>query len=74
MLRGLKQTLYTRGPRNPIETETELCLSVPWEVWVSSGWLQGQGALGALDPGLACSLLEEVAINPIIQKDPVIRK
>ena len=49
-------------------------LSVPWEVWVSSGWLRGQGALGALDPGMACSLLEEVAINPIIQKDLVIRK
>ena len=28
MLRGLKQTLCTQGPRDPTETETELCLSV----------------------------------------------
>ena len=26
MLRGLKQTLCTLGPRDPTETETELCL------------------------------------------------
>ena len=66
--------MYTPGPRDPTETETELCLSVPWEVWVSSGRLQGQGALGALDLGMAYTLLEEVAINPIIEKDLVIRK
>ena len=28
MLRGLKQTLCVPGPRDPTETEPELCLSV----------------------------------------------
>ena len=28
MLRGLKQTLCAKGPRDPTETEPELCLSV----------------------------------------------
>ena len=28
MLRGLKQTLCAPGPRDPSETETELCLSI----------------------------------------------
>ena len=28
-LRGLKQTLCAPGPRDPTETEIELCLSVP---------------------------------------------
>ena len=28
MLSGLKQTLWTPGPRDPTETETELCLSI----------------------------------------------
>ena len=28
MLRGLKQTLCAPGPRDPTETEPELCLSV----------------------------------------------
>ena len=27
-LRGLKQTLYTPGARDPTETESELCMSV----------------------------------------------
>ena len=30
MLRGLKHTLCTTGPRDPTETETELCLGVSW--------------------------------------------
>ena len=42
-LRGLKPTLCIPGPRDPTETEAELCLSVPWEEWVSSGQLQGKG-------------------------------
>ena len=42
MLRGLKQTLCTPGPRDPTETETELWAS-PVEVQVSSGVLQGWG-------------------------------
>ena len=33
-----------------------------------------QGALGALDLGMVYTLLEEVAINPITEKDLVIRK
>ena len=53
MLRGFKQTLFTPGPRDPTETETELCLSV------SCGGLGQQwpatwaGALGAADLGMA---------------------
>ena len=42
MLRRLKETLCTAGPRDPIETEKELCLSVSCEVWVSIGLPQGQ--------------------------------
>ena len=42
MLRGLKQTLCTAGPRDPTETETELCVS-PEEVQVGSGLPQEQG-------------------------------
>ena len=43
MLRGLKQTLCAPGPRDPTETETELCLSVSCGGQVSSGLLQRQG-------------------------------
>ena len=43
MLRGLKQTVCAPEPRDPTETEIELCLSVPYGGWVSSGLLQGQG-------------------------------
>ena len=43
MLRGLKQTLCAPGPRDPTETETELCLSISYRVWVSSGLPQGSG-------------------------------
>ena len=45
MLLGLKQTFCTPGPRDPTETETELCLSV----WIAAG----AGALGAADLGMA---------------------
>ena len=51
MLRGLKQNLCTPGPRNPTETETELCLSVSCggQQWTATG----TGALGAADVGMA---------------------
>ena len=52
-LRGLKQTLCAPGPRDPTETETELCLSVSCgrkgQQWAATG----TGALGAADLGMA---------------------
>ena len=64
---GLKQTLCTPGPRDPTETEPELCLSVS-----CGGVGQQRPATGAADPGaadlgMAYSLLEKVAINPTIE-------
>ena len=53
MLRGLKQTLCMSGPRDPTETETELCLSISCggtgQQWTDAG----TGALGAADLGMA---------------------
>ena len=52
MLRGLKYTLCAPGPKDPTETETELCLSV------SCGGTGHQlitavaGALGSVDLGV----------------------
>ena len=43
MFRVLSHTLCSPGPRDPTETETELCLVSPEEVQVSSGLLQIQG-------------------------------
>ena len=43
MFRVLSYTLCAPGPRDPTETETELCLVSPEEVQVSSGLLQIQG-------------------------------
>ena len=67
MLRGFKHTLYTPGPRDLRETETELCLSVscrgPGQQWTAAE----AGALGAADLGVAEALLEEVTINPTIE-------
>ena len=48
-LRGLKQTLCTPGPRDPTETETELCLSVFCEGTGQQWTATGIGALGAAD-------------------------
>ena len=49
---GLKQTLCASGPRDPTETETELCLSVscrgPGQHWTAAE----AGALGAADLGM----------------------
>ena len=36
-------SLCAQGCRDLTDTETELCLSVSWEVQVSSGLLQGRG-------------------------------
>ena len=51
----------------PTETVVELCLSIScggmhWQ-WPAAG----SGALGAADLDMALALLEEVAINPIIE-------
>ena len=53
MLRGLKQTLCAPGPRDPTETEPELCSSVSCG-GVGQKWpATGAGALGAADLGTA---------------------
>ena len=56
------QTLCTPGPRDPTETETELCLSVSCrgtgQQWPSAG----AGALGAANLGMTQALLKEVTI------------
>ena len=66
-LGGLKQTLCTPGPRDPTETETELCLSVSCGGTGQQWPVVGAGALGAVDLGMARGLLEEVTINPTIE-------
>ena len=52
MLRGRKQTLCATEPRDPTETETELCLSISCggagQWWADAG----TGALGAADVAL----------------------
>ena len=67
MLGGLKQTLCTPGPRDPTETEPELCLSVSCGDTGQQRPAAGTGALGAVDLGMAKALLEEVTINPTIE-------
>ena len=52
-LRGLKQTLYAPGPRDPKETETELCLSISFGGEIQQWPAAGAGALGAADLGVA---------------------
>ena len=49
MLRGLKQTLCAPEPRDPIETETELCLSVSCRGMGQQCTATETGALGAAD-------------------------
>ena len=53
MLRGLKQTLFTQGPRDTTETETEMCLSVSCGGMGQQWTATGAGALGAADVGMA---------------------
>ena len=55
------------GPRDPTETEAELCLSVSCR-GMGQQWPAAEaGALGAVDLGMAYALLEEVTINPPIE-------
>ena len=49
-LRGLKQTLCTPGPRDPTETETELCLSIHSG---GTGWQRSTTGTGALGVDMA---------------------
>ena len=51
MLRGLKQTLCSPGPRDPTKTETELCLSVSCGSTGQQWTATGTGALGVADMG-----------------------
>ena len=53
MLRGLKQTLCTPGPKDPTETETELCLSVSCGGTGQQWPAAGAGELGAADVDMA---------------------
>ena len=55
------------GPRDPAETQPELCLSVSCGGVGHKEPATGAGALGAADLGMAQALLEEVAINPTIE-------
>ena len=55
------------GPRDPTETEKELCLSVSCGGTGQQWTAAGAGALDAVDLGMALALLEEVAINHTIE-------
>ena len=52
MLRGLKQTLWPPGHRDPTETEPELCMSVSCGDMGHQWTAEGAGALGAVDLGM----------------------
>ena len=56
--------LCTPRPRNPTETEPELCLSVTCGGTGQQWTAAGAEALGAADLGIAQAVLEEVAIKP----------
>ena len=58
-----QKTLCAPGPRDPTETETELCLSISCGGMGQQWSAAGTGALGV---GMAYVLLEEVTINPTI--------
>ena len=53
MLRGLKQTMCTPGPRDHTETETELCFSISCGSSGQQWTATGTGALGAAGLGMA---------------------
>ena len=67
MLKGLKQALCTPGPRDPTETETELCLSVCCRGTGQQWTAAGARALGPADLGMAKALVGEVTINSTIE-------
>ena len=56
MIRGLKKTLCTPGPRDPTETETELCLGVSCAGMGQQWSALGARALGAAGLGVSRSL------------------
>ena len=66
-LEGSNKTLWAPGPRDPIETETELCLSVSTgQQWPATG----AEALGAADLGYTtCGIypMEDVDIKLTIE-------
>ena len=51
-------------PRDPRETETDLCLSISYGDTGQQWTATGTGALGTADLDVAKALLEEVTINP----------
>ena len=53
MLRGLKHTFCAPGPRDPVENETKLCLSVSWGGTGQQWTATGSGALGTEDLDMA---------------------
>ena len=53
MLGGFKANFCAPGPRDPTETEPELCLSVSFRVKGHQWPATGAGALGAADLGMA---------------------
>ena len=60
------------GPRDPTETETELCLSISCGGTGQQWTATGTGALDAADLGMAEALLEEVALNLTTELDVLI--
>ena len=50
---GTNRTLCTPGPRDPTETETELCLCVSYGGMDQQWTAAGLGDLGAVDLGMA---------------------
>ena len=63
-LEDLNKTLCTAGPRDPIETEKEVCLSVSCGSMGQHWTAAGAEALGATDLVMVEALMEEVSINP----------
>ena len=53
LLEGTNKTLCAPGPRDPTETEPELCLSIFYEGPGQQWRAAGAGALGAVDLGMA---------------------
>ena len=70
--RRAQTNLRAPGPRDPTETERELCLSISCggtgERWTAAR----TRALEAADLGMAEALLEEVALNLTIELDVLI--
>ena len=59
--------MCTPGPREPAETEAELCLNISCRGTGQQWTTAGAGALGAADLSMAETLLEEVTIDPTIE-------